>query len=214
VSLLPRHDDLRWVGLRSSGDGARRTDAAYYDAIYRQRPGWEGQRQWEPLWQRIAAGLRPEDRVLEVGCGPGGLAAVLAVQGHNLSLYMGTDFSQPAIEQARASFPDADFYCGPLPDCLPHLIGHHRPTVVVACEVLEHLTASVERGTLAAVQGIRTVVTVPRYDDVGHQRFFPTRESCVEHYTEILGFVPDIEPVPHSHWTFTLPPGWGLEVEG
>lgn len=46
--------------------------------------------------------IRPGDRILEIGCGIGTVAAELAQQGHSVT---GTDISRVAIEYGRSKYP-------------------------------------------------------------------------------------------------------------
>nr|WP_246400740.1 class I SAM-dependent methyltransferase [Jiangella mangrovi] len=72
--------------------------------------------------------------VADLGCGPGGLTAVLA--GHGLDV-SGIDLSPRMIEHARAAHPDLDFRVGSitaldLPDgelggAVAHFSTHHLP---------------------------------------------------------------------------------------
>jgi SAM-dependent methyltransferase len=81
----------------------------------------------------------PATSILEVGCGPGDLAArILPTAGHLPEYYMGTDLSEEQIAIARVNnpgyrFEPASIYALPTDDASTDL--------VIACEVLEHLDA-------------------------------------------------------------------------
>lgn len=77
------------------------TDAAFWDKIaprYAARP-LDDPEGYEETLERIAAQLRPEHRVLEVGCGTGSTALRLAP---GVAEYLGTDVSPAMIGIARA----------------------------------------------------------------------------------------------------------------
>ena len=111
-----------------------------------------------------------QPRVLDMGCGAGHLARLLADRG--LTQYVGFDFSAKRLEQARELVPEfrfevADVYETTLFETVDY-------TTVVCTEFLEHLEGDLEilaRGT----PGTRLLGTVPNYDADGHVRFFDTR---------------------------------------
>lgn len=105
--------------------------------------------------------VKPE-KVLEVGCGPGDLAANLFRQddiesGH--IKYTGIDISETEIRKARATYPYFEFQEASIYE-LP--FGANNFDLVIACEVLEHLespeTAIAE---LARVSGRYAIISVP-----------------------------------------------------
>lgn len=59
-----------------------------------------------------AAGVAAGDRVLDVGCGPGALTAVLAGMV-GAEILAGVDPSEPFVDAARARVPGADIRVGP-----------------------------------------------------------------------------------------------------
>ncbi|MBC7236847.1 MAG: methyltransferase domain-containing protein [Chloroflexi bacterium] len=69
--------------------------AAYYDAYWRQADDTFDHERLELLAKHVG----PGDRVLEVDCGPGVLAAKMRDKGAEV---MATDLSQVAVERARA----------------------------------------------------------------------------------------------------------------
>jgi SAM-dependent methyltransferase len=56
-----------------------------------------------------ALGLRPDSKILDVGCGTGSLAEPLAEYLAADGLYFGTDLSEVAVQFCRAKFPQANF---------------------------------------------------------------------------------------------------------
>jgi len=152
---------------------------------------------------------RPPARVLDVGCGPGWLAAALTAQGHHVT---GVDVAAEAgVEQRMHRFVQADLEQG-----LPGDAGDGFD-VVVAADVIEHvrrpeqlLAEMTHRlrsgGTLiASVPNIshwyprgRTALGLFDYDqrgilDATHLRFF-TRRSFLR-----VAKHADLEPVARRH---------------
>jgi SAM-dependent methyltransferase len=130
---------------------------------------------WTVIVDRIRrAGLR---RVLEIGCGPGQLAAFLLDQG--VDRYVGLDFSPKAIKLAQVGVPRGRFVVGDarssdLYDSVEH-------DVVICTEVLEHIEedfAVVSRfGT-----DKRCLCTVPNFPYVSHVRHFADAGEVAERY--------------------------------
>ena len=55
----------------------------------------------QPGVQRILRSLRPEDTILDLGCGSGAFALSLSAQGHT-GQYLGVDFSTALLDKARS----------------------------------------------------------------------------------------------------------------
>ena len=152
---------------------------------------------------------RPPQRVLDVGCGPGWLAAALTAQGHEVT---GVDAAvADGVESRMHRFARADLDHG-----LPEAVGDGFD-VVVAADVLEHvreparlLGAMVDRlrpgGTvIASVPNVshwypRGRVALGRFDydqrgilDATHLRFF-TRRSFLR-----MAHAAGLEPVEAVH---------------
>lgn len=139
---------------------------------------------WAPLWLWASSRIG-EQHVVEIGCGPGHLAQILANRGHPSHLYEGFDFSEEAIAQAKRRVPGYVFRRAPISK-LPTqgMVEGPLPTVV-AIEVLEHINAD-----LAAIRawptGTRFLITVPTYDSEGHVRHFPEMWRAVKRYSMAL----------------------------
>ena len=77
--------------------------------------------------------LRPEDRVLEIGCGPGTIVPYLAA-----AEYVGFDASLEYIQAARAKFGDfATFVCGRVSEYSLRQLSYFD--VVLALGIVHHL---------------------------------------------------------------------------
>ncbi len=165
-------------------------DASYYDGVYEQG-GWnlEYRRHYSdsvyyPSWQVVADWIAREApaHLLEIGCGPGQLAQMLFERG--LGRYTGFDFSEKAIEMARArnparagDFHRADAYAT---DLLASDYSH-----VVVLEVLEHIERDLE--ILERVRpGTTVVYSVPSYSSRSHLRWFDSVEAAVARYANLV----------------------------
>ena len=56
-----------------------------------------------PMWQYIISKLSKDDKILDLGCGPGHLAHMLYDNG--FKTFIGIDFSKIAIEMAKNKVP-------------------------------------------------------------------------------------------------------------
>lgn len=83
----------------------QQTRIAHWDTLARKRATWRGQGGWyhrrlEEIFHFLVG---PDQRVLEIGCGEGGLLAALQP-----SRAVGVDFSSEAISRAKANHPDLE----------------------------------------------------------------------------------------------------------
>jgi len=120
---------------------------------------------------------------LDFGCGPGHFAELLARREHPSHLYFGSDFSEVAIEQARARVPTYRFVHEDISDTARRV--RRQQYTAVLCEVLEHI-----RGDLPLLrrlpQGTRVLMTLPMHDSAGHVRHFPTMARLCKRFERRL----------------------------
>lgn len=173
----------RRMGLSRSTEPAGREEAAgYYDKLYSGTEVYQvpfEQSHYYFLWSVIVDRIRTARirRVLEIGCGPGQLAAYLLE--HGVESYSGLDFSPTAIELARRNAPTATFVVG---DARSGDIHARTPHEAVICtEVLEHI-----QDDLMVVShfraGKRCFCTVPNFPYESHVRHFKDAEEVVARY--------------------------------
>lgn len=104
----------------------------FYDGVYYRgrRSSGKTSGHHRRLARRIA--IRPEEKVLDVGCGTGEWLTAMAGRG---AIPAGVDISEVAAEVCRRSLPEADVVCGPAED-LPFPSGHFD--AVTCLGSLEH----------------------------------------------------------------------------
>ena len=160
----------------------REQPATYYDRIFQEpsshyaKPAAETP--WFGIWRWIAEQVGEADRVLELGCGPGHLGAILSC-----AEYLGIDFSHAACAQAVARH-GRPVLCAALPEAL-RWIDRESYDVVVACEFLEHIERDVD--CLLPIRGERLIITLPKFDEMSHVRHFRTKDEAVDRYGQALG---------------------------
>jgi ubiquinone/menaquinone biosynthesis C-methylase UbiE len=108
---------------------------------------------YEELWERLPEDLEPPDlelraafaranvragdRVLDLGCGDGALAGVLADAASTSGSVIGVDVAEAALRRARARHPQLTFTLAPIEGALPFDDGSFD--VVWSSEVIEHV---------------------------------------------------------------------------
>jgi trans-aconitate methyltransferase len=131
---------------------------------------------YRELYQRVVALVRPGTAVVELGCGSGRLAMLLADVAWS---YVGLDFAPAMIEQARRDAPGTFIVADLRTDWIPDA------DVYIATEVLEHLDDDL--ALLARLPADSTVIlTVPSFDSESHVRTFPNPGDAVARYAELL----------------------------
>ena len=161
-------------------------DATHYDRVFAASKEYSlpaADAPWAPLWKWLAARIRKQEFVLDLGCGPGHLAELLQLGGHSPERYIGVDFSGEALRQARRRAPGFTFLQRELRHAVRNLPP--APFTAVCCEVLEHITADLE--LLEALPArTRVLATVPSFDTVGHVRHFTNFAAVCTRYESVI----------------------------
>lgn len=114
-----------------------------------------------PLFE-LCGPLRPETRILDVGCGNGYTVGQFLARG--CREVVGIDLSEQGIALARKAYPAGRFELCPADDKLLENLGSAPFDLVVSTEVVEHLYAPrpFASGCLQALRpGGRLVLTTP-----------------------------------------------------
>ena len=132
-----------------------------------------------PLWAVIVDRVRRDKlrRILEIGCGPGQLAAFLLEQA--VESYVGLDFSPKAIGMARRAVTGGHFV---VDDARTSKIYTEFDYDAIICtEVLEHI-----QDDLLVVSrfqpGTRCLCTVPNFPYTSHVRHFRDGAEVASRY--------------------------------
>ena len=156
----------------------------FYDYVYSKSASYRGVPEkslYFPLWKTVLECLKPEWKILDIGCGPGQFSRLCADVGHP---YVGLDFSEEAIKLARARVPEAEFHLVNVElDRLRIKEGNYD--VITFIEFLEHVEDDL--GILQSVPpGKNVILSVPNYGGMEHVRFFDSMESVVARYGSLL----------------------------
>jgi len=162
-----------------------------YDKLYsKQSNAWRKRRL--PFYRKLASFIMPEDKVLDLGCGNGILASL-----STWNKYLGIDYSQVAIDQARKFCPKAEFICA---DIFEYIRVTNYNTVVIT-EVLEHIIEDTKIAWKLR-SGSKVIISVPNNESVDvngkpincrfHVRKYTTesiaKRFCMIDFTEIFVF--------------------------
>ncbi|MBM7541971.1 class I SAM-dependent methyltransferase [Amphibacillus cookii] len=137
-----------------------------------------------PIWKRAMEVLELKDKpkILELGCGVGQFAQFLFT--YNIDHYMGIDYSEEAIKQAKASNPSYK-ECFIVDDIYQTTWMDSDYQIVILFEVLEHLEHDL--AVLARIKkGSQVCLSVPNFDSTSHVRYFPTEQAVIARYQEHL----------------------------
>jgi SAM-dependent methyltransferase len=156
--------------------GRREEGAAYYDAIYGRKGGYDTTR-FDHIYDVVIGWLEgTKASVLECGCGTGALADRIVRLGFQ---YAGFDFSLQALRMCppivrplvyRANAYDAEAW-----QCAE---------TVIALEVFEHLD---DKRVLQHIpSGTRVIFSVPDFNSYSHVRVYPDIESIRVYYAGVL----------------------------
>jgi SAM-dependent methyltransferase len=167
---------------RPNRDVEAECGADWYDRAYTDIPIYHGhytRSGYYFLWAVIVDRVRRDKlgRVLEIGCGPGQLAAFLLDQG--VESYVGLDFSPTAIRLAQQAASGGRFVVGdartsPLYDQCEY-------DAIICTEVLEHI----EDDLLVVSRfrpGRRCLCTVPNFPYESHVRHFRDEAEVAARY--------------------------------
>jgi SAM-dependent methyltransferase len=107
-------------------------DMSYFDRIWERVPAGAVPEQFAARRDFLLAGVRPGERVLDVGCGEGGFSAALEEAG---ARPVGVEVAAEPLRRARRRHPSLELHLvsGPLP------FGAAEFDVVWAGEVIEHV---------------------------------------------------------------------------
>ena len=134
---------------------------------------------FEPLWRAVAADVPRGFTIVDLGCGPGHVASLVAPRARS---YVGVDWSPAAVDVARRAtrFAPAVIVCADLTRFAPP-----PAEIYLAVEFLEHVEDDL--AILRRIPPLRTLIaSLPKRDSEGHVRWFETAESVIDRYNDLF----------------------------
>jgi SAM-dependent methyltransferase len=167
----------------------------YYEDLWARLPEELEPPDWELRRRFLLDGIRPGDRVLDLGCGAGDFTAEIARAG---ATPVGVEVAEAALARARSRHPALHFRLAPIEGPLP--LGDGEFDVVFSSEVIEHVADTArwlsEVRRVLAPDG-RLLLTTPSHGRVrvalgGVERFSEPLGDHLHLYTrrslrEVLG---------------------------
>lgn len=157
-------------------------DKSHYDRLYEKSDVYYGSVEtspYLPVYRAVLNACRPHDTIIDIGCGTGQLAEVVAWYAYLLHYLFGADFSGQAIMQARNRMPNDRFM---------HVDVTKRTDVfeedydtAVFVETLEHVHDDLGLVNLVPPRR-RVVLSVPDFPAEGHVRYFESVADAVTRY--------------------------------
>lgn len=138
------------------------------------------------MWQIIVDKIQREGfkTVLDLGCGPGQMAAMLKDSG--ISGYKGIDFSPFRIAFARKTCPSAEFVEADV--VKDDSLETFPYDCVLMLEFLEHIEGDIE--VISRIRkGATMFASVPNFPARGHVRHFISKQEVIEHYSGMFSFL-------------------------
>jgi len=115
--------------------------------------------------------------VLEWGCGTGQFAQMLTESKQ--VRYLGIDYSQEAIRQAKAVNPGLNFLCDDIFKVKIAIVD-----TIVAFEVLEHCQNDI--GLVSIIpRGKKIVFSLPDFTAANHYRYFKNKKEIRDRYPRL-----------------------------
>lgn len=192
--LMKRFRKSRTAAPQESGK-------AYYDEAFSSAQHWQEhytRSSYYFIWTVLVDRLRRigSAAVLEIGCGPGQLAAAIQDAGLVKS-YVGVDFSDVAVGFARKACPPEFVFR--IEDATESSVFETaRYDVVISTEFLEHVEKDLE--VLGRIRpGARLLATVPNFPYVSHVRHFRDVASVEQRYGPLfrqfsIAAIPGVQP--------------------
>ena len=185
VGLVSRLYHLLGVGNSGLAPWGEKSQS-WYDGEYRKQASYRRhytESGYYFVWTVIVDRLMRygAKQIIDVGCGPGQFAGMLADKG--ISGYLGIDLSEEAIRLARRNCPSFKFVVADVFKC--DLLEKETYDCLVSLECLEHVQEDL--ALLGRVRsGTHCFFTVPNFPYVSHVRHFQDEKDVKSRYGELF----------------------------
>jgi trans-aconitate methyltransferase len=170
-------------------------DADFYNSVYQSSEKYKKKPElieyYYEVWcegiNQIKNYVSQPKHIIDLGCGPGHFASLLASNLDTLEKYDGYDFSETAINMAqsligkdiRFNFYQQDLRLFNFPPSL------NDNSIITMFEFLEHISFDLELMSKIPI-GTWIVFSVPSFDSAGHVRWFNSLQEVKNRYEPLM----------------------------
>ena len=134
------------------------------------------------VWKCVSEKISQNDKVLDLGCGPGHLAHMLYDKG--VKTVVGIDFSEVGIKMAKEKIPSYTFITADLRNIDYSQYVDYK---FVSTEAFEHLENDIE--LIKKLPKNHMIFSVPNYLCIDHYRTYDSKDSIIEYYKDVLNII-------------------------
>jgi tetratricopeptide (TPR) repeat protein len=168
-------------------------DADFYNSVYQSSEKYKKKPElieyYYEVWcegiNLIKNHVSQPKNIIDLGCGPGHFASLLASNLDTLDKYEGYDFSDTAINMAQSLVCQDDRFNFYEQNLREFNFPKEKNLVVTMYEFLEHISFDLE--LISKIPpGTWTVFSVPSYDSAGHVRWFDSLQEVKNRYERLI----------------------------
>ncbi|MGI0496392.1 class I SAM-dependent methyltransferase [Limnospira platensis] len=168
-------------------------DADFYNSVYNHSEKYKRRPElidyYYDVWcegiNQIKNHVSQPKHIIDLGCGPGHFASLLALYLDTLEKYEGYDFSETAINMAKSLVGKDDRFNFYQQELREFDFPKNNNLVVTMFEFLEHISFDWELISKIPV-GTWVVFSVPSYDSEGHVRWFNSLQEVKTRYEPLI----------------------------
>lgn len=134
------------------------------------------------IWNYVMSRLNKNDKILDLGCGPGHLSNLLYDNGFNY--YIGVDFSEIAISMAKDKVPIYNFIKS---DLYNFDFTEYADFKFISIEVFEHLDDDIL--FIKKLPKSNIIFSVPNYMCSTHYRVYTSDSQIRDYYKDVLDII-------------------------
>lgn len=168
-------------------------DADFYNSVYQSSEKYKRKPElieyYYEVWcegiNQIKNYVSQPKYIMDLGCGPGHFASLLASNLDTLEKYEGYDFSDTAINMAQSLISQDDRFNFYKQNLREFDFPKKDNLVVTMFEFLEHISFDLE--LISKIPpGTWTLFSVPSYDSAGHVRWFDSLQEVKNRYEPLI----------------------------
>ena len=168
-------------------------DADFYNSVYNHSEKYKRRPElidyYYDVWcegiNQIKNHVSQPKHIIDLGCGPGHFASLLALYLDTLEKYEGYDFSETAINMAKSLVGKDDRFNFYQQELREFDFPKNKDLVVTMFEFLEHISFDLKLISKIPA-GTWIVFSVPSFDSEGHVRWFNSLQEVKNRYEPLM----------------------------